>query len=137
LPPPCHTAIADTGASDFYLTPSAPIANLNPSAPAATVSDAAGAQHFSSAQADILLDLPDRSAKIMPSFQHNLMGIGKLCDNDCRVVFDKTTVTVFANNGSILLQGWRETSGIFLCSHTTTPRELSLHHLHTHGTQCQ
>jgi hypothetical protein len=52
------------------------------------VGDAAGSKHQSSAQADIQLNLPSRNAKIMPSFQHNLMGIGKLCDNDCKVVFD-------------------------------------------------
>eukprot|EP00804_Cyclotella_cryptica_P017724 CCRYP_001164-RA/>CCRYP_001164-RA protein AED:0.37 eAED:0.27 QI:0/0/0/1/0.33/0.25/4/0/1265 len=92
-------------------------------APAATVSDAAGNQHCSSAQADILLNLPDRSAKIMPSFQHNLMGIGKLCDNDCRVVFDKTTVTVFANNGSTLLQGWCEQTGAKLWRFSLMPNQ--------------
>jgi hypothetical protein len=62
------------------------------------VGDAAGSKHCSSAQADIQLDLPSRNNKIMPSFQHNLIGIGKLCDNDCKVVFDKMAVTVFAHN---------------------------------------
>eukprot|EP00804_Cyclotella_cryptica_P028661 CCRYP_008183-RA/>CCRYP_008183-RA protein AED:0.20 eAED:0.05 QI:0/0/0/0.66/1/1/6/0/1274 len=100
-----------------------PVTNLNPSAPAATVSDAAGKQHCSSAQAEILLDLPDRTAKIMPSFQHNLMGIGKLCNNNCRVVFDKTTVTVFANDGSTLLQGWREQHGAKLWRFSLIPNQ--------------
>eukprot|EP00804_Cyclotella_cryptica_P029094 CCRYP_005281-RA/>CCRYP_005281-RA protein AED:0.19 eAED:0.20 QI:0/0/0/0.71/0.16/0/7/0/1210 len=92
-------------------------------APAATVSDAASKQHCSSAQAEILLDHPDRTAKIMPSFQHNLMGIGKLCDNNCRVVFDKTTVTVFANDGSTLLQGWREQHGAKLWRFSLIPNQ--------------
>eukprot|EP00804_Cyclotella_cryptica_P006024 CCRYP_000276-RA/>CCRYP_000276-RA protein AED:0.08 eAED:0.08 QI:0/0/0/0.66/1/1/3/0/1069 len=100
-----------------------PVTNLNPSAPAATVTDAAGKQHFSSTQAKILLYLPDRTAKIMPSFQHNLMGIGKLCDNNCRVVFDKTTVTVFANDGSTLLQGWREQQGDKLWRFSLIPNQ--------------
>jgi hypothetical protein len=105
-PSPDTTAIADSGASDFYLTPAAPVININPSAAKVTVGDAAGgSKHCSSAQADIQLDLPSRNAKIMPSFQHNLLGIGKLCDNDCKVVFDKTAVTVFAHNGSMLLKG--------------------------------
>jgi hypothetical protein len=39
------------------------------------------------------------------------LGIGKICDNDCKVVFDKTSVTVFALDGTTLLQGWRETAG--------------------------
>ena len=59
----------------------------------------------------------------MPSFQHNLMGIGKLCDNDCKVVFDKTTVTVLANNGSILLQGWREPTGAKLWRFSLIPNQ--------------
>ena len=122
-PAPSHTAIVDTGASNFYLTPSAPVTNLNPSATAVTVSDASGKQHCSSAQAKILLNLPDRNAKIMPSFQHNLMGIGKLCNNDCRVVFDKTVVTVFANDGSTLLQGWREQQGAKLWRFSLIPNQ--------------
>jgi hypothetical protein len=87
-PSPDTTAIADSGASDFYLTLAAPVVNINPAAAKVTVGDAAGSKHQSSAQADIQLNLPSRNAKIMPSFQHNLMGIGKLCDNDCKVVFD-------------------------------------------------
>ena len=31
----------------------------------------------------------------MPNLHHNLMGIGPLCDHGCRVLFEKTTVTVF------------------------------------------
>jgi hypothetical protein len=99
------TAIADSGASDFYLTSAAPVININPAAAKVTVGDAAGSKHRSSAKADVQLDLPNRNAKIMPSFQHNLMGIGKLCDNGCKVVFDKTAVTVFAQDGSMLLKG--------------------------------
>ncbi|KAL7502269.1 hypothetical protein ACHAXN_000895 [Cyclotella atomus] len=59
----------------------------------------------------------------MPSFQHNLMGIGKLCDNDCKVVFDKATVTVFANDGSMLLKGWREQNGARLWRFSLIPNE--------------
>jgi hypothetical protein len=71
-------AIADSGASDsFYLTPAAPVININPSATKVEVGDAAGTRHRSSAQADSQFNLPSRNAKIMPSFQHNLMGIGK------------------------------------------------------------
>jgi hypothetical protein len=88
-PSPATTAIADSGASNFYLTPAAPVININPSAAKVTVGDAAGSKHRSSAQANIQLDLPICNAKIMPFFQHNLMGIGKLCDNDCKVVLTK------------------------------------------------
>jgi len=57
------------------------------------------------------INLPSQNTKTMPSFQHNLMGIGKLCNNDCKVVFDKTAVTVFAQDGTTLLKGWREQDG--------------------------
>jgi hypothetical protein len=42
----------------------------------------------------------------MPTFQHNLLGIGKFCDKDCTVVFKKTAtaVTVFAKDGTSLLR---------------------------------
>jgi hypothetical protein len=115
------TAIADTGASDFYLTPSAPVININPAAAKVTVGDAAGTKHLSSAQADIQLNLPVRNAKIMPSFQHNLLGIGKLCDNNCKVVFDKAAVTVYAQDGTSLLQGWREPDGAKLWRFSLLP----------------
>jgi hypothetical protein len=117
------TAIADTGASDFYLTPAAPVININPTAAKVTVGDAAGTKHRSSAQADIQLNLPVRNAKIMPSFQHNLLGIGKLCDNGCKVGFDKAAVTVYAQDGTSLLQGWREPDGAKLWRFSLLPNQ--------------
>jgi hypothetical protein len=96
---------------------------MNPSAAKVTVGNAAGSKHCSSAQADIQLDLPIGNAKIMPSFQHNLMGIGKLCDNNCKVVFDKTAVTVFAQDGSMLLKGWGEQDGAKLWRFSLIPND--------------
>jgi hypothetical protein len=107
-PSPATTAIADTGASGFYVTPSAPVINIDPTASKVTVGDAAGTLHRSLAQEDIQLNLSDCKASIMPTFQRNLLGIGKFCDKDCTVVFNKTAVTVFAKDGTFLLQGWRE-----------------------------
>jgi len=57
----------------------------------------------------------------MPSFQHNLLGIGKICDSDCRVVFDKTSVTILAPDGTTLLQGWREQAGAKLWCFSLIP----------------
>ena len=37
------------------------------------------------------------------------MGIGPLCDHGCRVVFEKTKFTIFSNDSTELLCGWRET----------------------------
>ena len=49
------------------------------------------------------------------------MGIGKLCDNNCKVVFDKAAVTVFAKDGSTLLKGWREQQGAKLWRFSLIP----------------
>ena len=95
----------DSGASDIYLTLDAPVTNIDHSAPTSHVGDAAGNCHKSSAQANHLLSsLPVKEAKIMPTFKHNLFGVGKLCDNGCQVLFDANAVTVFdKHNNSILL----------------------------------
>jgi hypothetical protein len=61
----------------------------------------------------------------MPTFQHNLLGIGKFCDKDCTVVFDKAAVTVFAKDGSSLLQGWREPDGAKLWRFSLLPDQVS------------
>jgi hypothetical protein len=49
------------------------------------------------------------------------MGIGKLCVNDCKVVFHKTAITVFAQDGSMLLKGWREQDGTKLWRFSLNP----------------
>ncbi len=59
----------------------------------------------------------------MPSFQHNLMGISKICNNDCKVVFDKTAAIVFAQDGTTLLKGWREQDGANLWWFSLIPNE--------------
>ena len=53
-------------------------------------------------------NLPVTSSHIIPQLHHNLMGIGSLCDHDCRVVFEKnflqfirrTTTSSFADGES-------------------------------------
>ena len=35
----------------------------------------------------------------MPIFHHNLLGIGEFCGADCKVLFTKTSVTVFYKEG--------------------------------------
>ena len=48
----------------------------------------------------------------MPTFKHNLLGIGRLCNHGCTVLFDSNAVTVFSkDNKNILLKGWRDTTG--------------------------
>ena len=48
----------------------------------------------------------------MPTFQHNLLGLDKLCDHGCKVLFDINAITFFSkDNQGILLKGWQDTTG--------------------------
>eukprot|EP00804_Cyclotella_cryptica_P030065 CCRYP_016955-RA/>CCRYP_016955-RA protein AED:0.37 eAED:0.35 QI:0/-1/0/1/-1/1/1/0/377 len=102
-----------------------------PSAPTSTVTDAAGAHHHSSAHANHLLPtLPACSGKIMPSFKNTLFGVGPLCDNGCRVLFDSAAVTIYnKSDDSILLQGWREPTGAKLWRFLLLPDFNPSHHV--------
>ena len=59
----------------------------------------------------------------MPNFHHNLMGIGPLCDHICRVLFGKTSVTVFFKYDTIILRSWREPSGYKMCRFSLRPKD--------------
>lgn len=108
------TAIADTGASDIYLTPKAPKINYNPQAPRVSVGTATGARQTSSGGCELnLSQLPQecRKGQVMPSFAHNLLGIGKLCDAGCKVLFTEVDFTAFDKNNNPILRGWCEQTG--------------------------
>ena len=91
------------------MTPATPISDIDATSPKVLVVDAAGTYHQFSAQVNLLLSrLPIHNAKVMPSFQHNLVGFDKLCKHVFKVLFDKTVVTVLSENDSILLKGWLE-----------------------------
>ena len=58
----------------------------------------------------------------MPTFQHNLLGIGKLCNHGCTVLCDSNAVTVFSkDNKNILPKGWRDTTGAKLWRFSLRP----------------
>jgi hypothetical protein len=66
----------------------------------------------------------------MPSFKHTLFGVGPLCDNGCRVLFDSASVTIFdKTDDSILLQGWREPTGAKLWRFSLLPDNNASHHV--------
>ena len=112
--PRSSTAIADTGASGLYLTADAPTSSLDSSAPAIIVGTATGhIQHSTASCLSLPSHLPDclRQGHIFPAFKNSLVGIGKFCDNDCKVLFSKHFVTVFNHSGKAILTGWRETHG--------------------------
>ena len=84
-------AIVDSGASGVYLTPEAPKKQVNWYSPAIQVGTASGQPYTSSASYKLDLpglpkDLPTLG-HVMPSFHHNLMGIGEFCDANFKVLF--------------------------------------------------
>ena len=87
----------------------APVWDINRHAPASHLGNASGCVHTSSASANLNLpNLPACSCQVMPTFQHNLIGIGNFCDHGCTVRFDSNAVTVFSkDNQGILLKVWR------------------------------
>jgi hypothetical protein len=65
-----------------------------------------------------------RQGHIFPAFKNSLVGIGKFCDNDCKVLFSKHFVTVFDQLGKAILTGWRETHGAKLWRFSLLPTVL-------------
>ena len=126
LPPnikPSDTAIADTGASGIYPTLKAPCANINPAAHQVLVGTAGGPPHRSSASCDVNLPIPFTKGHLMTNLHHNLMSIGPLCDHGCHVLYEKTTVTVFTKDGTIILRGWRDPVGAKLWRFSLRPED--------------
>ena len=44
----------------------------------------------------------------MPSFTNTIIGVGPICDADCKFFFKKKFVTVLSPGGTAILTGWRE-----------------------------
>ena len=100
------TSILDSGASGVYLTLAALYTDINRSAPPVNVCTASGTHYSSSASCNQNLHtLPTRGGHIIPGFQHNLVGIGPLCDRGCKVIYDKHAVHVLYETYKVLLKG--------------------------------
>ena len=106
------TAIADTGASDHYFTPRAPLLSINDRAPPTTIRTATGEIQTSTGAAVLAIPtiptLLARSGHIMPGFTNNLLSLGKLCDADCTATIDKHQLEVHDKYGQKVLHGDRE-----------------------------
>jgi hypothetical protein len=113
-----QTGIADSGASGFYFAPGAPVANYNPAAPKVGVWVANGCPESLVASATLtsVPSLPQDSmvGHVMPTFPRSLIGLGPFANQDCTIVFNKTTVTVYNASGRTILAGWREQTGASL-----------------------
>ena len=68
----------------------------------------------------------------MNDFPNNLISIGKFCDADCSVLFNKTTVKVFDCHGTVILQGFREPTGARLWRVNIYPTAAVAQTAHTH-----
>ena len=88
--------------------PLAPESRVNQATEKIRVGTAVG--HAVESAASCKLSLPDIPSylfgHIMPGFRHNLLGIGNLCDNDCRVVFTKRSVGIYDKINRPFLTGW-------------------------------
>ena len=104
----------DTGASEHYFTPTAPLLNINHAAPKTKIRTATGELSTSSAAAQLAITgIPTqaRAVHVMPTFTNNLLSLGKLCDADCTAYLDKHHLAVHNKHGDKILHGDRERDG--------------------------
>jgi hypothetical protein len=98
-----HMGIANSGSSGFYFSCGAPVANYNPRPPTVGVMVANWCPEHSVASATLasVSTLPPsmKSGHVMPSFLHTLIGLGPFANQGCKIVFNKTSVTVFHPDG--------------------------------------
>ena len=84
---------------------------INQQAPKTLVGTDTGQTQASSASFHLNLELPVTDAHTMTGFQHSFLGIGKLCDEDCTVLFTKQSVQVCNPDGATILTGQHDPSG--------------------------
>ena len=106
--------------------PEAPKKQVNWSAPDIKIGTASVQPQTSSASYKLYLpgfpkDLPT-SGDVMPGFHHNLMGIGAFCDSDCKLLFKKTSFTIFDKKGGAIIPGWRDNNGPKLWNISLLPK---------------
>ncbi len=110
-----HTGIANSGSSGFYFSCGTTVANYNPRALTVGITVAIRCPKHSVASATLgfvsMLPPATMLGHVMPSFLHTLIGLGPFTDQGCKIVFDKTLVTVFHPDGHPILKDWRDLDG--------------------------
>jgi len=117
-PPDEETGIVDSGSSHLYFAPGAPVMNYDATAPTIRVRVANGTPVHSIASGELasVTALPpaNRKGHVMAGFPHSLIGLAPFVDAGCRVLFTDTAVIAFDRDGKVILEGWRETTGLKL-----------------------
>ena len=105
--PPQSYAYADTGASDNYVTTKAPLINKKINPHHIKIGLPNGQPLQSTHIGNIQLNVPHdaRQTHVIPGLKHNLVSIGKLCDEGCGAWFEKDKVTIYNAEGKELLHG--------------------------------
>ena len=91
--PPEQTGIVDSGATHLFIAPNAPHGKLDTTASKIRVGTANGQWEISTAKAT--LHIPQLAADfpttgyIMPTLTSTLIGVGPICDANCKLVFRK------------------------------------------------
>ncbi len=107
-----HTGIANSGSISFYFSHGTPVVNYNLRAPTVSITVANGCpEHYVvSATLVFIPALPPSTmaGHVMPSFPHTLIGLGPFANQGCKIVFDKTLVTVYHPNSHPILSDWQD-----------------------------
>ena len=107
-----------------------PHINFNPAAPKINVGTATGKVQQSTGTAELNIPmLPatfPKTGHVMKSFNHTLLGMGKICDADCRVEFTKDAVIVYNPQQHSILSGWRKKTGAKLWRISLNPDQAHL-----------
>ena len=83
---------------------------MDTQAPTIQVGTATGKPQVSAASCELPIEgIPTGMfGHIMPSFRHNLLRIGVLCDKDYKVLLTKSSVIIYDKDNKPFLTGWRE-----------------------------
>jgi hypothetical protein len=122
------TSIINLGTSAWYFKPGAPVSDIGRAAAKIHVDTATDQTEEYIALCKLPLPgiTPGMFGHGMSSFSHNLLGIGNLCNKDCKVVFTKRMVTIYNKGGKSLLTGWQESGGAKLWRTLLKPNLVSL-----------
>ena len=104
--------IVESGATQLYISPSAP--HVPPDTSASKISVVTADRRVEKLPATAILPIPQLASYfpttvfIIPSFANTLVGVRIICDADCTLVFTKQDVTLFSPKVKPILTCWRE-----------------------------